>query len=83
MLLKPLFVHLCVVLWVLFSDLSILGLLPRDKGAILGVNTREFFSGRISMKTEFRSQMRERLLFFTTNMATVTSRAKAITSFID
>ena len=48
----------------------ILGLQPRDKAAILGVITR-----RIYMKIEFSSQRREILLFLTTNMTTVTSRA--------
>ena len=53
----------------------ILGLQPRDKAAMLGVNTIEFFSGRIYMKIVFSSQGREMLLFLTTNMAAVTSRA--------
>ena len=35
----------------------------------------EFFSQRIYVKIEFSSQRREMLLFFTTNMAAVTSRA--------
>ena len=51
------------------------GLQPRDKAAMLGVNTIEFFSGRIYMKIVFSSQGREMLLFLTTNMAAVTSRA--------
>ena len=51
------------------------GLQPRDKAAMLGVNTIAFFSGRIYMKIVFSSQGREMLLFLTTNMAAVTSRA--------
>ena len=51
------------------------GLQPRDKAAMLGVNTIEFFSGIIYMKIVFSSQGREMLLFLTTNMAAVTSRA--------
>ena len=51
------------------------GLQLRDKAAMLGVNTIEFFSGRIYMKIVFSSQGREMLLFLTTNMAAVTSRA--------
>ena len=51
------------------------GLQPRDKAAMLGVNTIEFFSGRIYMKIVFSSQGREMLLFLTTYMAAVTSRA--------
>ena len=51
------------------------GLQPRDKAAMLGVNTIEFFSGRIYMKIVFSSQGREMLLFLTTHMAAVTSRA--------
>ena len=51
------------------------GLQPRDKAAMLWVNTIEFFSGRIYMKIVFSSQGREMLLFLTTNMAAVTSRA--------
>ena len=51
------------------------GLQPRDKAAMLGVNTIGFFSGRIYMKIVFSSQGREMLLFLTTNMAAVTSRA--------
>ena len=35
----------------------------------------EFFSQRIYVKIEFSSQRREILLFFTTNMAAVTSHA--------
>ena len=35
----------------------------------------EFFSQRIDVKIEFSSQRREMLLFLTTNMAAVTSRA--------
>ena len=54
--------------------LRILGLQPCDKAAMLGVKTKEF-SRRIYMKIEFSSQRREMLLFLTTNMAAVTSRA--------
>ena len=39
------------------------------------VNTKEFFSRRIYMKMEFSSPRRKMLLFLTTNMAAVTSRA--------
>ena len=54
----------------------ILGLQPRDKAAMLGVNTIEFFFSRsIYMKIEFTSQRREMLLFLTTNTAAVTSPA--------
>ena len=55
---------------------TVLGLQPRDKAAMLGVKTMQFFSRRIYMKIEFSSQRREMLyLFLTTNMAAVTSRA--------
>ena len=54
----------------------IIGLQPRDKAAMLGVNTIAFFSQRIYVKIEFSSQRREILLFLTTNMAAVTSRKK-------
>ena len=54
----------------------ILGLQPRDKAAMLGVKTKEYFLLRICMKIEtFSSQRREMLLLLTTNMAAVTSRA--------
>ena len=52
----------------------ILGLQPREKTAMLGVNTKEFFSENY-IKTEFSSQRREKLLFLTTNMVALTSRA--------
>ena len=42
---------------------------------MLGVKTIKFFSQRIYMKIEFSSQRREMLLFLTTNIAAVTSRA--------
>ena len=48
---------------------------PRDKAAMLGVNTTEFCSRNIYMKIELTSQRREMLLFLTTNMAAVKSRA--------
>ena len=48
---------------------------PRDKAAMLEVNTIEFFSRTIYMKIKFGSQRREMILFLTTNMAAVTSRA--------
>ena len=52
----------------------ILGLQPRDKAAMLVVNTKYiFFSPRIYMKIGFSFQRREML--WTTNMAVVTSRA--------
>ena len=44
-------------------------------GHVRSQNNR-IFSGRIYMKIEFSSQRREMLLFLTTNIATVTSRAK-------
>ena len=49
---------------------------PRDKTAMLVVNTIEFF-----LKIEFSSQRREMLLSLTTNMAAVTSRATAAIRF--
>ena len=49
---------------------------PRDKTAMLVVNTIEFF-----IKIEFSSQRREMLLSLTTNMAAVTSRATAAIRF--
>ena len=52
-----------------------LSLQPRDKAAMLGVNTIELFSRRIYMKMEFSSQRREMLLFLMTKMAAVTSPA--------
>ena len=52
----------------------ILGLQPRDKAAMLVVNTKFFFfSPRIYMKIGFSFQRREML--WTTSMAVVTSRA--------
>ena len=60
---------------VVFPPPRILGLQPRDKATMLGVNTINFFLGRIYVKIKFGSQRREMLLFLTTNMATVTSRA--------
>ena len=54
---------------------DILSLQPRDKAAMLGVNTIELFSRRILMKIEVTSQRTEMLLFLTTKMATVTSPA--------
>ena len=54
---------------------GILGLQSRDKAAILGVKTIKFNSLRIFMKIELTSQRREMLLFLTTNMAVMTSRA--------
>ena len=54
--------------------LYFLGLQPRDKAAMLVVNTIQFFSRRIYMKIEFSSQRREMLLFLTTKMAAVKSR---------
>ena len=54
--------------------MDILSLEPRDKAAMLVVHTILFFR-RIYMKMEFISQRREMLLFLTTNIATVTSRA--------
>ena len=58
-----------------FKLYRILGLQPRDKADMLGVNTIEFLCRRIYTKMEFSSQRRKMLLFLTTNMATVTSRA--------
>ena len=58
-----------------FKLYRILGLQPRDKADMLGVNTIEFLCRRIYMKMEFSSQRRKMILFLTTNMATVTSRA--------
>ena len=54
--------------------MDILGLEPRAKAVMLVVHTIIFFR-RIYMKMEFISQRREMLLFLTTNIATVTSRA--------
>ena len=55
---------------------TILGLQPRDKEAMFEVNTKVFiFLRRIYMKIKFSSQKRDMLLFLTTNMAAVTSRA--------
>ena len=51
---------------------EILGLQPRDKAAMLGVNTIELFSRRIYMKKkEVTSQRTDMLLFLTTKMAAV------------
>ena len=55
------------------SSNTTLGLQPRD-GHVGGQNKR-IFPRRIYMKIEFSSQRREMLLFLTTNMAAVTSRA--------
>lgn len=46
----------------------ILGLQPREKAAMLGVNTREFFW---NMKREFSFQRREMLWFLSTTMTAV------------
>ena len=54
--------------------MDILGLEPRAKAVMLVVHTIIFFR-RIYMKMEFISQRRGMLLFLTTNIATVTSRA--------
>ena len=54
---------------------GILGLQPRDKATMLGVNTIELFSRRILMKIEVTSQRREMLFFLITDMAAVTSPA--------
>ena len=56
------------------SKQAILGLQPRVKTALLGLKTMNFF-GIIYMKIEWSSQRREMLLFLTTDMAAVTSRA--------
>ena len=53
----------------------ILGLQSREKAAMLGDQYNRIFSRRIYMKIEFSSQTREMLLFLTTNMAAMTSRA--------
>ena len=53
---------------------STIGLQPRDKAAMLGINTIEYFSPRIYVKIEFTSQGREMLLFLTTTLAAVLSR---------
>ena len=45
------------------------------QGGHVGGQNKRNFSRRICMKIEFCSQRREMLLFLTTNMATVTSRA--------
>ena len=55
--------------------IAILGLQSLDKVAMLGVNKTEFFVEEIYMKIQFSSQRREMLLFLSTNMAAVTSRA--------
>ena len=44
-------------------------------GSHVGGQYKRIFSLRIYMKIEFSSQRREMLLFLTTNMAAVTSRA--------
>ena len=46
---------------------GILGLQPRDKATMSGVNTIELFSRRIYMKMEVTSQRNEMLFFLTTN----------------
>ena len=48
---------------------------PCDKAAMLDVKKKKNLSRRIYMKIEFGSQRREMLLFLTTYMAAVTSRA--------
>ena len=53
---------------------STIGLQQRDKAAMLGINTIEYFSRRIYVKIEFTSQEREMLLFLTTTLAAVLSR---------
>ena len=58
-----------------FVSGGILCLQPRDEAAMLGVKTIKFDSLRIFVKMELTSQRREMLLFLTTNMAVVTSRA--------
>ena len=45
------------------------------QGGHTGGQNKRIFPGRICMKIEFRSRRREMLLFLTTNMAAVTSRA--------
>ena len=52
-----------------------LGLQPRDKAAVLVVNTKQFFSRTIYLKVEVSFQRREMLLFLATNIAVVKSRA--------
>ena len=59
----------------LLAAKKILGLQPRDKAAMLVVNTIEFFFRSIFMKMGFSSQRRKMRLFLITNMAAVTSRA--------
>ena len=54
---------------------GILGWKPRDEAAILGVKTIKYDSLRIFIKMELTFQRTEMLLFMTTNMAVVTSRA--------
>ena len=54
---------------------GILGWKPRDEAAILRVKTIKSDSLRIFIKIELTFQRREMLLFLTTNMAVVTSRA--------
>ena len=56
----------------------ILGLQPREKAAMLGDQYNRIFSRRIYMKIEFSFQTREMLLFLTTNMAAMTSRANQL-----
>ena len=47
---------------------GILGLQPRDKATMLGVNTIALFSREIYMKMEVTSQRREMVFFLITNM---------------
>ena len=51
----------------------ILGLQPREKADMLGVNTIKFFLEEFTWKMEFSSQRREMLLFLTTNEAAFAS----------
>ena len=62
-------------MWDIFwQNFDILGLQPRDKAAMLGVNTLEFFLEEYSHEdgVQFR---REMFLFLITNMATMMSHA--------
>ena len=47
---------------------GILGLQPRDKATMLGVNTIELFSREIYLKMEVTSQRRGMVFFLITNM---------------
>ena len=64
----------CLIIIIISIIISI-GLQPRDKVAMLGVKTMEFVLEELHENGEFSSQRREMLLFLTTNMAAVTSRA--------